>query len=119
MPEKWPASSDTNKAHQKVQSQSSVRRDRWHSVMQEVPICLPSVCQEEEDILFGQWLVDDGEEVLAGDRVAEVLSSGILVYVAAPVEGTLLQGNFRGGAVVSTTASLGIVLANDEDSLAG
>lgn len=37
----------------------------------------------------GQWLVDIGKTVLAGDGVLEISADGVTVEVPSPVEGTL------------------------------
>ena len=70
MPEKWPVSSAANKP-------------------QLVPITVPEVRAGREPLLLVQWLVDPGTQVLAGDRVAELLTTGIVFQVPAPVAGVL------------------------------
>jgi len=47
-------------------------------------------------IVINQWLVDSGSDVLAGDRIAELISSGVVVHLAAPVSGVLLIEAIRG-----------------------
>ena len=82
-----------------------------------VPIRRPDILSDDEKCRFGQWLVDDGESVLAGDRVAEMLTAGVLVYVAAPAEGMMLRGNIRHGESVSGDQTLGTIVT-DHDELA-
>ena len=71
---------------QPVNDRRQRRKRRDHSIadtMRQVPIHLPVQVTADASARFGQWLVDEGGEVLAGDRLAEVLTSGVLVYVAA------------------------------------
>jgi pyruvate/2-oxoglutarate dehydrogenase complex dihydrolipoamide acyltransferase (E2) component len=42
-------------------------------------------------VQFGLWLVEPGEHVYEGDRLAEVLMPGVSVDVAAPATGTLIE----------------------------
>lgn len=54
-------------------------------------IRVPDLDSGPQPLLLVQWLVDPGTEVLEGDRVAEVLVSGILFQVASPVAGRLAR----------------------------
>lgn len=84
--------------------------------MHEVPISLPDVLSADEAIVFGQWLVDDGASVIGGERVAEVLSAGVLVYVAAPAEGRLIRTNIMPGTPLTIATTLGAIETRDEES---
>ena len=83
--------------------------------MQHVPIRLPEIVSADDECRFGQWLVDDGDSVLAGDRVAEILTRGVLVYVASPAEGTLIQRVISSGRPLSTGESIGEIVTNAEE----
>ncbi len=54
-----------------------------------VPVRLPDL--GPESVRFGLWLVEPGEHVYEGDRLAEVLVPGACVDVAAPATGTLAE----------------------------
>lgn len=54
-----------------------------------VPVRLPDL--GEAAVRFGLWLVDPGEAVRAGDRLAEVLLEGATVDVTAPADGRLIE----------------------------
>ena len=84
--------------------------------MHEIPVTLPDVLSADEAIVFGQWLVDNGAVVMSGERVAEVLSAGVLVYVAAPAEGRLIRANIMPGTPLTIAATLGTIHARDEES---
>lgn len=56
---------------------------------QQVPITVPEVGAIGERLLLVQWLVDPETHVLAGDRVAELLTAGIVFQVPAPAAGVL------------------------------
>lgn len=54
-----------------------------------VPVTLPELgCSSAR---FGLWLVEPGEFVYEGDRLAEVLLQGAIVEITAPVTGQLLE----------------------------
>jgi pyruvate/2-oxoglutarate dehydrogenase complex dihydrolipoamide acyltransferase (E2) component len=84
--------------------------------MREFPIFLPNVLAADEAIVFGQWLVDDGAAVMSGERIAEVLSAGVLVYVVAPAEGMLIRSNLMPGSPLTVAATLGVVRSRDEET---
>jgi pyruvate/2-oxoglutarate dehydrogenase complex dihydrolipoamide acyltransferase (E2) component len=88
----------------------------WFAPMHEIPVTLPDVLAPDEAIVFGQWLVEDGAVVMSGERIAEVLSAGVLVYVAAPAEGTLIRSNIMPGSPLMIAATLGVVRAADEET---
>jgi pyruvate/2-oxoglutarate dehydrogenase complex dihydrolipoamide acyltransferase (E2) component len=54
-----------------------------------VPIAVPEVRAGRDPLLLVQWLVDPQTHVLAGDRIAEILTAGIVFQVPAPVAGVL------------------------------
>ena len=56
-----------------------------------VAIAVPDVGAGEQTIRFLQWLVDVGSPVHSGDRLAEVLVTGIVFHVPAPVDGVLAE----------------------------
>ena len=52
-----------------------------------LPVRLPSSIADETEILLRQWLVEAGDEVHAGERIAEVSVPGALVVVVSPCDG--------------------------------
>jgi 2-oxoglutarate dehydrogenase E2 component (dihydrolipoamide succinyltransferase) len=56
-----------------------------------------------------QWLVDPGTHVLAGDRVVEVVASGVVFHVEAPAEGVLAEIERAGRAEVGVGEVVGWV----------
>ena len=54
-----------------------------------VPVLLPDL--GNDPVRFGLWLVEPGEHVYEGDRLAEVLLTGACVDISAPATGTLAE----------------------------
>lgn len=54
-------------------------------------ILLPDLGMGHEPILVSLWLVDEGETVVEGDRVIEVLAGNATVDVSASATGTLAE----------------------------
>lgn len=81
-----------------------------------IPIVVPDIGAGEDPIRFVQWLVDDGDTVLAGDRVAEVIAAAVLFHVSSPAEGTLLRGDVQTGAILRVGTTLGVIAANGEET---
>jgi pyruvate/2-oxoglutarate dehydrogenase complex dihydrolipoamide acyltransferase (E2) component len=71
-----------------------------------IPLRLP-VLDAEEPARLATWLVEPGDPVEAGDRVAEVLLPGVLVYLNAPVTGTFTKAERPAGATANTGDVLG------------
>jgi pyruvate/2-oxoglutarate dehydrogenase complex dihydrolipoamide acyltransferase (E2) component len=61
-----------------------------------------------------QWLVDPGTHVLAGDRVVELIASGIVFHVESPAEGVLEEIARGGRAEVGVGEVLGWVELQSE-----
>ncbi len=85
-------------------------------IKRRIPIDVPDIGAGDEPVRFGQWLVDDGDAVLAGDRIAEVLTSGILFCVASPAEGTLIRGSIVPGATITVGETIGEIVFQDVES---
>ncbi len=54
-----------------------------------IPIIVPDVGSGEEPLQLCGWLVDEGDMVLAGDLVAELLIPGITVEIMSEASGRL------------------------------
>jgi pyruvate/2-oxoglutarate dehydrogenase complex dihydrolipoamide acyltransferase (E2) component len=63
---------------------------------------------------FGLWLVEPGEPVFEGDRLAEVLLPGAAIDVSSPVTGTLVERTVYPREAVSSGQVLGYVEAEDD-----
>ena len=72
-----------------------------------VAITVPDVGAGEQTVRFLQWLVDVGSPVHRGDRVAEVLVTGIVFHVPAPVDGVLAEIETSARTSLSTGDVLG------------
>lgn len=81
---------------------------------QQVPITVPEVGTGGERLLLVQWLVDPGTHVLAGDRVAELLTAGIVFQVPAPVAGVLSRIQVGMRSQVNEGEVLGWIDPDDE-----
>jgi pyruvate/2-oxoglutarate dehydrogenase complex dihydrolipoamide acyltransferase (E2) component len=56
---------------------------------QRAAITIPELGAGHKPLLLVQWLVDLHTPVLSGDRVAEVLTAGVVFQTPAPAAGTL------------------------------
>lgn len=56
-----------------------------------VPLLVPEVGVSAGELRLSTWLVSLGEEVVAGDRIAELLVPGMTFDLAAPVSGRLVR----------------------------
>jgi pyruvate/2-oxoglutarate dehydrogenase complex dihydrolipoamide acyltransferase (E2) component len=77
-----------------------------------VPVTLPDVA--DGPLRFGLWLVEPGEHVYEGDRLAEVLLPGVTIDVAAPATGTLVERTAYPRDPVRAGQVLGYVEAEDD-----
>ncbi len=58
---------------------------------------------------FAGWLVETGEAVRRGERVAELTIPGLLVDALSPADGTLVRQNVLAGARLDANEPLGWV----------
>ncbi|WP_010584830.1 biotin/lipoyl-containing protein [Schlesneria paludicola] len=56
-----------------------------------IALVVPDLGTGQEPIRLSGWLVDEGDLVLAGERVVELLLPGITFEVAAEGSGTLVE----------------------------
>ncbi len=52
-------------------------------------IILPDMGLGEQQVRASVWLVDQGDEVVEGDRLLEVVASNVTIDIPAPVSGVL------------------------------
>lgn len=56
-----------------------------------LPLVVPELGAGDLPIRISTWLVDLGDDVLAGDRVVELVLPGMTFDVASPVSGRLIR----------------------------
>ena len=61
------------------------------------------------------WFAAPGDDVFAGDRLAEVLVAGASFDVSSPATGRLLEQHARPRDVVTAGQVLGVVEGEEED----
>ena len=54
-----------------------------------IPVQVPDLGFNELPVRLGAWLIDVGDSIEAGDRLAELIVPGLVCEVTAPVSGTL------------------------------
>jgi hypothetical protein len=77
---------------------------------------VPDVQSGGQPIHFVQWLVEPETYIHAGDRVAELLISGVLFHVESPADGTFVGPGQLMRAEVSVGEVLGWVDVDDSDT---
>ncbi|MFO0846230.1 MAG: hypothetical protein U0797_28270 [Gemmataceae bacterium] len=91
---------------------SSYHADEMVEWAMRVPVRLPDLgCSP---VRFGLWLVEPGERVYEGDRLAEMLLPGALHRRAAPATGTLVEQPSYPRDPVAAGQVLGYVEAEDD-----
>lgn len=74
------------------------------------PIILPDLGAGDQPIRLAQWLVESGDTVVQGDRVAEVLVGGVLFHVASPADGVVQRTIELEGMLLGSDAELGLIV---------
>jgi pyruvate/2-oxoglutarate dehydrogenase complex dihydrolipoamide acyltransferase (E2) component len=69
----------------------------------------------DEPVRFGLWLVEPGERVFEGERLAEVLLEGACVDVLAPATGRLVERLAWPRDLVAPGQVLGLVEAEADE----
>lgn len=60
-------------------------------IMKRHEIILPDLGFDGQSIVMGQWLVERGSCVRAGEQVLEVLAPGAVIDLASPADGVLAE----------------------------
>jgi pyruvate/2-oxoglutarate dehydrogenase complex dihydrolipoamide acyltransferase (E2) component len=55
------------------------------------PIVVPDVGPGNESLIICSWLFDEGDFVVSGDSVAEILIPGVVFEIAAEASGRLVE----------------------------
>lgn len=77
-----------------------------------LPVRLPEL--DAVGVRFGLWLVEPGESVYEGDRLAEVLIEGASIDVNSPATGRLVERLAWPRDVLTAGQVLGFVEAEEE-----
>ena len=81
----------------------------------QAPIVLPDVGIETgTEMVVSFWFADEGEEVLEGDRLVEILAGPVTFDISAPTTGRLVQVRLAEDDVVHTGDILGLVETEEE-----
>ena len=78
-------------------------------------ILTPDLKNESHEVRVSCWLVDVGDEVECGERVAELLMPGVTFDVAAPIAGTLHRISKPVDTVIQSGDILGWIANRPED----
>jgi pyruvate dehydrogenase E2 component (dihydrolipoamide acetyltransferase) len=74
-----------------------------------IPVEMPQLGNTVEECLLTRWLKQEGDQVSAGDMVAEIETDKTTFEVIAPVEGTLLVRFFDEGALVPVFTNIFVI----------
>ena len=80
-----------------------------------VSLLLPDLGVGDESVRVSGWLVDRGDLVIEGDRVAEVMISGVTFDVEAAQSGQLIEITKSVDATVSRGDVLGWLNSPDDE----
>lgn len=81
-----------------------------------VCLSLPDLGVGDETVRVSGWLVDRGDLIIKGDRVVEVMISGVTFDVESSQSGRLLEITRSVDSVVSCGEVLGWMDSSDEES---
>ena len=80
------------------------------------PVTLPDVRVETETEMFVSfWFAEEGEEVLEGDRLVEILAGSVTFDVPAPLSGRLVEVRVAEEDAVHCGDVLALVETDDEN----
>ena len=83
-----------------------------------IPVEVPKLGNTVEECLIARWVKRKGDNVSAGDLVAEIETDKATFEVVAPVEGTVLETFFAEGALVPVFTNLFVIGTPGEDPAA-
>ncbi|MFK7779059.1 MAG: lipoyl domain-containing protein [Gimesia sp.] len=79
------------------------------------PILVPPIGCTNQNLIVSLWLVRVGEQVIAGDRVVELLTPGITFDVESPCSGILSASECQSGTAVQEGKVLGWIEQENSD----
>lgn len=77
------------------------------------PILVPQLGCAGQDLKFSLWLSRVGEQVVAGDRIVELLIPGVTFDVESPCSGIIVSCEYQPGATVREGCVLGWIEQRD------
>ena len=77
--------------------------------MKPVPILVPDLDAAGAPVRVGEWLAREGEAVVEGDRLVELIFGEIVADLPAPATGTLAQA-YRGARPLRAGEALGCIV---------
>ncbi len=80
------------------------------------PILVPPVNSSPQPLKVSLWLTHEGEAVVTGDRVVELLIPGVTFDVEAPCTGTIVSCECQAGVEVTTGMVLGWIEPLDSEA---
>ena len=86
----------------------------------QAPVIVPDVRLEAGiEMVVSCWFVDEGDDVLEGDQIVEILAGPVTFDVAAPATGRLVQIRAAEEDVVLAGTVLAIVESEDDEESQG
>ncbi|MFL6217607.1 MAG: biotin/lipoyl-containing protein, partial [Actinomycetes bacterium] len=87
--------------------------------MREIEVPMPKLSMTMEEGELIAWVKQEGEQVRAGDVIAEVNSDKVEMEVESPADGTLVRHTATEGDVVPVGAPIATLATEAEDLLGG
>jgi pyruvate/2-oxoglutarate dehydrogenase complex dihydrolipoamide acyltransferase (E2) component len=84
--------------------------------LEETIIIAPEIGADDQPVRLSCWLVDVGDEVNIGDRIVELVMSGITFDISAEVSGVLSKILVTKGSEIQAGMSLGQIRIEQSDS---
>jgi pyruvate/2-oxoglutarate dehydrogenase complex dihydrolipoamide acyltransferase (E2) component len=56
-----------------------------------IPIIIPDFSAMAEPLRLGEWAVDIGDEVIAGESLTELICPGLVIELASPTSGVIAE----------------------------
>ncbi|MCY3708590.1 MAG: dihydrolipoamide acetyltransferase family protein [Caldilineaceae bacterium] len=80
-------------------------------------VTLPDMGEEVEDVTISRWLVQEGQQVSAGDPLLEIATDKVDTEIPAPASGTVLSIRFGEGEIVDLKAVIAVIGEATEESI--
>lgn len=84
--------------------------------MTAVPVRVPDL-GTDAGIRLVAWLVDEGEPVMEGDRIAELLITGLVVHVPAGGTGRMGPHRVPVGAAIAYGDEIGSIILDEPQAI--